>query len=121
MAAIFEVLIGNRRQELEKFVSWFLGEALYYARYFTGSYRFDSFVVYAYGRPRFALWARLAKEVQDAATSLGISFPEEVRLPAMPRLEEPTRAFSMVTPVRMTRRRLKRLQGRESGEPDGKP
>jgi hypothetical protein len=81
--------------------------------------RFDSFVVYAYGRPRFAAWARLAKEVQDAATSLGIAFPEEVQRPAMPRLEEPTRAFSVVTPVRMTRRRLKRLQGRDSGEPDG--
>ena len=115
------MLIGNRRQELEKFVSWFLGEALYYARYFTGSYRFDSFVVYAYGRPRFALWARLAKEVQNAATSLGIAFPEEVRLPAMPRLEEPTRAFSMVTPVRMTRHRLKRIRGHASGEPGGAP
>ena len=113
VAAIFEVLIENRRQELQTFVSWFLGEARQYSRYFTGRYRFDSFVVYAYGRPRFALWARLAKEVQDAATSLGISFPEEVRLPAMPNLDMPTRAFSIETPVRMTRRRLKRLQGRE--------
>jgi hypothetical protein len=117
VATIFEVLIEHRRQELQKFVASFLGEALYYARYFTGSYRFDSFVVYAYGRPRFALWARLAKEVQDAATGLGIPFSEEVRL-AMPRLNEPTRAFSMVSPVRMTRRRLKLLQGRQSGEPD---
>ena len=123
VAAIFEVLIGNRRQELEKFVSWFLGEALYYARYFTGSYKFDSFVVYAYGRPRFALWARLAKEVQNAATSLGIAFPEEVRLPAMPRLEEPTRAFSIVSPVRISRRRLKQIQDElfdpDSGESGG--
>jgi hypothetical protein len=89
-------------------VSWFLGEARQYARYVTRNYRFDSFVVYAYGRPRFA-WAQLAKEVQDAARSLGISFSEKLWLPVLPRLEEPTRAFSMVSPVRMTRRRLKRI------------
>jgi hypothetical protein len=92
VVAIFEELIEDRRQELQKFVSWFL-RALYYTRYFTGSYRFDSFVVYAYGRPRFALWARLAQEVQDAATSLGVSFPVEVRLPAMPRLDDPCAHF----------------------------
>jgi hypothetical protein len=49
------------------FVSWFLDEARRYGA--TGS-----FVVYAYGRPRNAAWARLAQEVQDAATSLGSSF-----------------------------------------------
>jgi hypothetical protein len=69
------------------------------------------------------MWAQLAKEVQDAATSLGVSFPEDVRLPAMPDLEEPTRALSVVSPVRISRRRLKRIQdqifGRDSGKSDG--
>jgi hypothetical protein len=65
---IFQVLVENRQKELAEFVSWFLGEARPYARYFTGSYKFDSFVVYAYGRPRFAAWAQLGKEVEDAAT-----------------------------------------------------
>jgi hypothetical protein len=36
---------------------------------------------------------RLAREVQDAATSLGIPFPKSLRLPAMPDLEKPTKAF----------------------------
>jgi len=86
------------------------GEARRYTQYFTGNYKYDSFVVYAYGRPRFAAWARLAQEVQDAATSLGIWFPEGVRLPAMPRLDEPTRAFLVRSPVRISRRRLKQIQ-----------
>jgi hypothetical protein len=123
VAAIFEVLIENRRPELEQFVAWFLGKALYYTRYFTGGYRFDSFVVYAYGRPRFALWARLGKEVQDAALSLGIPIPEEVRLPAMPSLDKPTRAFSFTSPVRITARQVEKLRGKlsegEAGESDG--
>jgi hypothetical protein len=80
------------------FVSWFLGKARPYAKYFTERYKFDSFVVYAYGRPRFAAWARLGKEVQDAAASLAIAIPAGVLLPVMPDLEEPTRAFSMVSP-----------------------
>jgi hypothetical protein len=100
-------------------VSWFLSEAGRYARYFTGSYKFDSFVVYAYGRPRFAAWAQLAKEVQDAAMGLGIPIPEKLRLPAMPSLEEPTRAFSMVSPVRISQRRLKQIQDQLFG-PDSK-
>ena len=47
-----------------------------------------------------------------------MAFPK-AHASAMPRVDEPTRAFSMVTPERMTRRRLKRIQGRESGESDG--
>jgi len=119
VAEIFQVLIENRQKELQEFVSWFLGAARRYARYFTRCYKFDSFVAYAYGRPRFALWARLAKEVQDAATSLGIPILEEVRLPAMPRLKEPTRAFSVVTPVRMRRQRLKEIQDQVSDSDTG--
>jgi hypothetical protein len=101
-------------------VSWFLGEARQYSKYFTRNYKYDSFVVYAYGHRRFGAWAQLAREVQDAATGLGIPFPEEVRLPAMPRIDEP---FSVVSPVRISRRRLKRIQeelfGRDSGKSDG--
>jgi hypothetical protein len=91
-------------------VSWFLGKAREYTEYFTGNYKFSSFNVYAYGRPRFATWARLAQEVQDAATSLGISFPESVRLPAMPTLEAPTNAVLLMSPARISRRRLKWIQ-----------
>jgi hypothetical protein len=40
-----------------------------------GGYKFGSFTVNAHGRPRYAAWARLAQEVQDAATGLGIPFP----------------------------------------------
>jgi hypothetical protein len=65
------------------------GEARPYARYFTGSYKFDSFVVYAYGRPRFAAWAQLGKEVEDAATGLGIPIAESCDFQRCPALRNP--------------------------------
>jgi hypothetical protein len=63
-----------------------LDKAHSYAKYFTGRYNYTSSTTYTYGRPRFAAWALLGKEVQDAATSLGIPFPESLRFPAMPDL-----------------------------------
>ena len=121
-AELFHGLVGTHHQELRDFVSWFLDKARPYTSYFTGGYKFGSFNMYAFGRPRYAAWARLAQEVQDAATSLGIPFPESLRLPAMPDLEKPTQAISMVCPVRLSRRHLKQIQdqlGRDSEKPSG--
>jgi hypothetical protein len=95
-AEVLQGLVGTHRKAIEEFVSWFLDKAHPYAKYFTGHYNYTSSTVYTYGRPRFAAWARLGKEVQDAATSLGIPFAENLRLPAMPDLEKPTQA-SLVT------------------------
>ncbi len=86
-AEIFQCLVGTHHKAIEEFVSWFLDKAHPYAKYFTGRYNYTSSTVYTYGRPRFAVWAKLGKEVQDAATSLGIPFPESLRFPAMPDLE----------------------------------
>jgi len=84
---VFEGLIGTHRKAIEEFVSWFLDKARPYAKYFTGRYHYTSSTTYTYGRPRFAAWSLLGKEVQDASTSLGIPFPKSLRLPAMPDLE----------------------------------
>ena len=59
-AEIFQGLAGTHRQAIEEFVPWFLDKARPYTRYFTGGYNF-SFITYAYGRPRFAAWAKLGK------------------------------------------------------------
>jgi hypothetical protein len=75
VAEIFQTLAPNHRDELQQFVLWFLDRARRYTPYFTGEYEYTSFVVYAYGRPRFALWARLAREVEEAAMNLGIPIP----------------------------------------------
>jgi hypothetical protein len=56
-AEVFYSLVGTHHKELLEFVSWFLGRTRPNAKYFTKRYRFDCFVLYAYGRPRFALWA----------------------------------------------------------------
>lgn len=86
-AEVFQHLVGTHRKAIEEFVSWFLGKSHPYAKYFTGRYNYTSSTVYTYGRPRFAAWAMLGKEVQDAATSLEIPFPEALRFPAMPDLK----------------------------------
>jgi hypothetical protein len=109
VAEVFQDMIRTRRSELQEFVSWFLDKARAYTEYFTGGYKFGSFNVYAHGRPRYAAWARLAQEIQDAATNLGIPFPEELRLPAMPDLEEPTRAFLVTSSTGISHRHLKRI------------
>ena len=80
-----------------------------YAKYFTGRYNYTSSTVYTYGRPRFAAWAQLGKEVQDAATSLGIPFLESLRFPAMPDLEKPTRAILVTSSTGISHRHLKRM------------
>jgi hypothetical protein len=105
-----QVLAQNHHDQMREFVCWFLEKARRYTEYFTGSCPFTSFNVYAFGRPRFAAWARLAQEVQDASVKLGIAIPEVLRLPAMPELEQPTRAFLIETPMRISGRRLKRIQ-----------
>ena len=115
-AEVFQSLVGTHHKDLQEFVSWFLGEARQYTEYFTGSYKFTSFIAVMYGRPRFAAWARLAKEVQDAATSLGIAVPEAVLLPAMPDLEAPMRALSMTFPAHTSPRRLQRIAEELSGQ-----
>jgi len=121
-AQVFQGLVGTHHKELHEFVSWFLGKAHPYTGYFTGGYRFTSFNMYAFGRPRYAAWARLAQEVQDAATSLGIPFPESLRLPAMPDLEKPTQASLVTSSTGISHRPLKRmaeqLSVREPGRRD---
>ena len=107
-AEIFQGLVGTHRKAIEEFVSWFLGKARPYTQYFTGGYNF-SFITYAYGRPRFAAWAKLGKEVQDAATSLGIPLPEASGLPAMPDLEIPTRWSLVTSSTGISHRHLKRM------------
>jgi hypothetical protein len=83
VAEVFQILAENHHDQLRKFVCWFLGKAHHYTQYFSGNYRYSSSIVYNFGRPRFAAWVRLAEEVQTAAVSLGISFPGDLRLPAM--------------------------------------
>jgi hypothetical protein len=82
-AEVLQVLVGTHGKAIEEFVSWFLDKAHPYAKYFTGRYNYTSSTTYTYGRPRFAAWALLGKEVQDAASSLGIPFPKRLRFPAM--------------------------------------
>jgi hypothetical protein len=108
VAEVFQVLAPSHHYQLREFACWFLEEARRYTEYFSGSYRYSSFNVYAFGRPRFAAWVRLAQEVQDAAAKLGMIIPEGLRLPAMPELEVPTRAFLIESPVRISGR-LKRI------------
>jgi hypothetical protein len=83
VAGVFQILPENHHDQLREFVCWFLDKARRYTDYFTGNYRYSSSIVYNFGRPRFAAWVRLAQEVQAAAVSLGISIPEDVRLPPM--------------------------------------
>jgi hypothetical protein len=75
-AEVFQGLAGTHRQAIEEFVSWFLDKAHPYAKYFTGRYNYTSSTVYTYGRPRFAAWAQLGKEVQDAAKAWESRFPK---------------------------------------------
>jgi hypothetical protein len=120
VAHVFENLNGAHYNELQEFVSWFLDKARAYTEYFTGGYKFGSFNVYAHGRPRYAAWARMAQEVQAAAEGLGIPFPEELRLPAMPALEEPTRAFLVTSSTGIFHRHLKRMAEQLSVREPGK-
>jgi hypothetical protein len=83
VAEVFQILAENHQDQLREFVCWFLDKARHYTQYFTGNHRYSSSIVYNFGRPRFAAWVELAQEVQAAALSLGISIPEDVRLPAM--------------------------------------
>jgi hypothetical protein len=83
VAEVFQVLAENHHDQLREFVCWFLEKARRYTEYFSGAYRYSSSIVYNFGRPRFAAWLQLAQEIQAAAMSLGISIPEDVRLPAM--------------------------------------
>jgi hypothetical protein len=121
-AEVFQGLVATHHKALEEFASWFLGTARPYTGYFTGGYKFGSFNMYAFGRPRYAAWARLAQEVQDAAVSLGIPFPESLRLPAMPDLEKPTQASLVTSSTGISPRHLKRmaelLSVREPGKRD---
>jgi hypothetical protein len=123
-AEIFQGLAENHHDQLREFVCWFLEKAGPYTRYFAEKDRSHSFVFWAYGRPRYAAWARLAREVEAVAVSLGMPIPKELRLSAMPRLDDPTRAFSIESPVRISGRRVKRIQdavrGADSEEPDRK-
>jgi hypothetical protein len=119
---VFQGLVATQQKALEEFVPWFLGKARPHTAYFTGGYKFGSFNTYAFGRPRYAAWARLAQEVQDAAVSLGIPFPESLRLPEMPDLEKPTQASlvtsSTGTPHRHLKRMAEQLSVREPGKLD---
>jgi len=119
-AEVFQGLVGTHYEALEEFVSWFLGKVRPYTGYFTGGYKFGSFNMYAFGRPRYAAWARLAQEVQDAATSLGIPFPESLRLPAMPDLEKPTQASLVTSSTGISHRHLKRMAEQLSVREPGK-
>lgn len=83
---VFTSLVESRRTKLQEFVVWFLGKSLYYAQAFHTPGRFSSFNMYAFGRPRYAAWVRLALEVENAATQLNIAVPDSVKLPAMPYL-----------------------------------
>jgi hypothetical protein len=85
---VFAALVDQRRRELQEFVLWLLKEARRFAEYFSPSYRYTSFVVYAYGRPRFETCARLALEVENAAIELGFDIPDDVRLPEMPTIDD---------------------------------
>jgi hypothetical protein len=98
VAEIFRILAENHHDQLRDFVCWFLDKARPYTEYFSGNYRFTSFNMYAFGRPRFAAWIRLAQEVQDAAVNLQMTIPEA------------TRAVLIGSPVRVPSRRLKRIQ-----------
>jgi hypothetical protein len=88
VGGVFAALVDQRRQQLQEFVLWLLGEARYFAEYFSPSYEYTSYVVYAYGRPRFEACARLALEVENAALALGFNVPDDVRLPDMPTIDD---------------------------------
>jgi hypothetical protein len=83
VAEVFQAIAESHNDQLREFVCWFLGKARHDTEFFSGNYRYSSSIVHNFGRPRFAAWVRLAQEVQAAAVSLGISIPEDVRLPAM--------------------------------------
>ena len=119
-AEIFQSLVATHEKALAEFVSWFLGKARPYTQHFTGGYKFGSFNMYAFGRPRYAAWARLAQEVQDAATSLGIPFPETLQLPAMADLEKPTQASLVTSSTGISHRHLKRMAEQLSVREPGK-
>jgi hypothetical protein len=119
-AVVFQGLVATHHKELEEFVSWFLEKARPNTKYFTGSYKFTSFNIYAFGRPRYAAWSRLAQEVQGAATSLGIPFPESLGLPAMPDLEIPTQASLVTSSTWISYCHLKRMAEQLSVRDPGK-
>jgi hypothetical protein len=119
-AEILQDLAATHEKALAEFVSWFLGKARPYTGYFTGGYKFGSFNMYAFGRPRYAAWARLAQEVQDAAASLGIPFPESLRLPEMPDLEKSTQASLVTSSTGISPRHLKRMAEQLSVREPGK-
>jgi hypothetical protein len=85
---VFAALVDQRRQQLQEFVIWLLEKGRYYAKYFSSSYEYTSFTVYAYGRPRFETCARLALEVENAAIALGFNVPDDVKLPEMPTIDD---------------------------------
>ena len=107
---VFRVIRENQPERLGEFVSWFLGAARGHAEHFSGHHEYHSFNLYVYGRPRHAEWARLAQEVQHAAIDVGIPFPESLLLPAMPTIDAPILAVSLVSPVRVTKRQWEKVQ-----------
>ena len=90
VAGVFALLLERRGDDLRRFVAWLLAKARFSAEHFEAGYKFGSFVVYTFGRPRHAVRARLAREVERAALDLNIPVPDSVKLPAMPDLDIPT-------------------------------
>jgi hypothetical protein len=80
-ADVLSRFVEEQRDALERFVDWLLEKARAYTKYFTGSYHYTSSVVYEFGRPRFAARIRLALEVEKAAIALGLTVPDDARLP----------------------------------------
>jgi hypothetical protein len=105
-------LVEKCPQELQQFVIWLLGKARHYAEYFTSSYRFTSFVVYAYGRPRFEVCARLASEVDNAAIDLGINVPDDARLTGMPNIGHAGFAVQFAS-MRRAKKFVRNMQDRQ--------
>jgi len=89
VAEVFGVVSAKHREELQKFVAWFLDKAREHTRYFSGKVRHPPSTAFNYSRSWHTAWALLAKEVQAAARSLGISVPRRLRVPAMPTLQHP--------------------------------
>ena len=73
VVAVFAELIDTCREDLERFAIWLLGKARPFAQYLTSDDPFSSFVVYAFGRPRYRVRVRLALELEKAALDLGLT------------------------------------------------
>ncbi len=84
--AVFSDLMGRRPDELGAVRPLAAPEAHYYASCFSADYRFGSYNEFTFGRPLFRACAQLGLEVEKAALALGIAVPDDVRLPAMPAL-----------------------------------